>query len=148
MGKFTGLRAILGILVVGCAATDVADEQATSVTSQALQQCRGDGDGKSPPPCAAHRDPAFALGRSACESGRLVGAASNNAALASDPTYVTTLGNEFTDVTPENAMKWGTLQPVDATHWDFTQADAVVNAAQAARQSIKGHTLIWHQQLP
>jgi len=138
----------LGFLVVGCSATNVADEQAASVVSLAVQRCHGDGDGQSPPPCAAHRDPAFALGRSACESGRLVGAASNNAALANDPTYVTTLANEFSDVTPENAMKWGTLQPVDATHWDFTQADAVVNAAQTAHQSIKGHTLIWHQQLP
>ncbi len=113
-----------------------------------MQQCQGDGDGKPPTPCAAHRDPAFALGRSACQSGRLVGAASNNTALSTDPTYVTTLANEFTYVTPENAMKWGTLQAVDATHWDFTQADAVVNAAEAAHQSIKGHTLLWHQQLP
>jgi endo-1,4-beta-xylanase len=45
-------------------------------------------------------------------------------------------------------MKWGSLQPVDDKHWDFTQADRVVLAAKAAHQSIKGHTLIWHQQLP
>jgi len=133
-------------MVIGCAGTGGGDEP-TSSTSLAVKQCQGDDDG-SPTPCTAHRDPAFALGRSACESGRLVGAASNNAALANDPTYVSTLANEFTYVTPENAMKWGTLQPVDTAHWDFTQADAVVRAAQAAHQEIKGHTLIWHQQLP
>ena len=150
MGQFKGcLWAILGTMVVGCAGADVRDEP-TSSTSLAVKQCHGDDDddGRPPTPCATHRDPAFALGRSACESGRLVGAASNNSALANDPTYVTTLANEFTYVTPENGMKWGSLQPVDATHWDFTQADAVVAAAQAAHQSIKGHTLIWHQQLP
>jgi GH35 family endo-1,4-beta-xylanase len=142
------VRAVLGVMVVGCAGTNVGDGAPTGVTSQAVQQAQDDGDGKAPTPCAAHRDPAFPLGHTACESGRLVGAASNNGALANDPTYVTTLGNEFTYVTPENAMKWGTLQPVDATHWDFTQADAVVNAAEAAHQAIKGHTLIWYQQLP
>src|SRR6478609_8314321 len=147
MGEFKGLCALMGFVIAGCAGTDLREEQ-TGSTSQAVKLCQGDDDEGPPTPCASHRNPAFALGRSACESGRLVGAASNNSALANDPTYVTTLANEFTDVTPENAMKWGTLQPVDATHWDFTQADAVVNAAQAARQSIKGHTLIWHQQLP
>lgn len=148
MRRFIGLRAVLGVLVVGCTGADVGNGVPTGTTSQALTQCKGDDDGKPPTPCQAHKDPAFALGRSACESGRLVGAASNNTALSTDPTYVTTLANEFTYVTPENAMKWGTLQPVDATHWDFTQADQVVAAAQAAHQAIKGHTLIWHQQLP
>ncbi len=148
MRQFSGWRAILGVMVIGCAGANTGDGAPTGVSTQALQQCQGDDDGKAPTPCAAHRDPAFALGRSACESKRLVGAASNNGALASDPTYVTTLSNEFTYVTPENAMKWGSLQPVDATHWDFTQADAVVNAAEAAHQAIKGHTLVWHQQLP
>ena len=148
MRQFIGLSAVLAVMVVGCAGTNVEDDAPIGVTSQALQQFQGDGDGKPPTPCAAHRDPSFALGSSACESGRLVGAASNNTALASDPTYVTTLGNEFTYVSPENAMKWGTLQPVDATDWDFTQADAVVAAAQAANQAIKGHTLVWYQQLP
>ncbi|HET7543654.1 MAG TPA: endo-1,4-beta-xylanase, partial [Polyangiaceae bacterium] len=157
MGEFKGkgLCALVGFVIAGCAGTDLKEEQIGStsqaVSSSRVKQCHGDDgddDGRPPTPCAAHRDPAFALGRSACESGRLVGAASNNAALANDATYVTTLANEFTYVTPENAMKWGTLQPVDATHWDFSQADAVVAAAQAAHQSIKGHTLVWHQQLP
>ncbi|HTQ04504.1 MAG TPA: endo-1,4-beta-xylanase, partial [Polyangiaceae bacterium] len=148
MRQFIGWRAVLGVLVVGCTGTDVGNGVPTSTTSQAVTQCDGDGDGKPPTPCQAHKDPAFALGRSACESGRLVGAASNNTALSTDPTYVTTLANEFTYVTPENAMKWGTLQPVDATHWDFTAADQVVSAAQAAHQAIKGHTLVWYQQLP
>src|SRR6185369_976116 len=83
--------------------------------SLAVKQCPGDDDGRPVASCASHRDPAFALASSACESGRLVGAASSDSALASDPTYVSTLGNEFSYVTPENAMKWGSLQPVDAT---------------------------------
>lgn len=123
-------------------------EEPTGSTSLAVKRCPGDDEGRPPTPCTARRDPASALGRSACQSGRLVGAASSNSALSSDPTYVSTLAGEFTYVTPENEMKWGTLQPVDATHWDFSQADAVVAAARAARQSIKGHTLVWHQQLP
>jgi endo-1,4-beta-xylanase len=148
MGQFKGWWAVLGTMVIGCAGAGGADEP-TGSTSLAVKQCQGDDDDeRQPEACESHRDPAFALGRSACESRRLVGAASNNGALANDPTYVSTLANEFTYVTPENAMKWGTLQPVDATHWDFSQADAVVSAARAARQEIKGHALVWHQQLP
>lgn len=147
MGQFKGWWAVLSTMVIGCTGADVRDEP-TSSSSLAVKQCPGDDDGRPVASCASHRDPAFALASSACESGRLVGAASSDSALASDPTYVSTLGNEFSYVTPENAMKWGSLQPVDATHWNFTQADAVVSAARAAHQEIKGHTLVWHQQLP
>jgi len=148
MRQLIHLRAVLGIIVMGCAGHEVSGEAPNSTTSLALQACRGDGDGQKPKPCSLRRDPAFALPISACESGRLIGAAVSNAALANDATYRTTLANEFSYVTPENAMKWGSLQPVDATHWDFSQADAVVLAASGAHQAIKGHTLIWHQQLP
>jgi len=147
MGQIKGSWAIFATMVVGCAGADVRDEP-TASTSLAVKPCQGDDDGRAPKPCAARRGSAFSLGRSACESGRLVGAASNDSALANDSTYVSTLGKEFSYVTPENAMKWGALQSVDAAHWDFSQADAVVSAAQAAHQAVKGHTLIWHQQLP
>jgi endo-1,4-beta-xylanase len=152
MRQYFGLRAVLGVLVVGCAGQDVGGEATLGQTSQAVTsravQCRGDGSGHKPAPCSIKRDPAYALPIAACGSSRLVGAALNNAALSSDALYATTLANEFSYVTPENAMKWGTLQPVDATHWDFTDADAVVAEAKSAHQAIKGHTLIWYQQLP
>lgn len=98
-------------------------------------------------PCGAHRDPARALPIAACEAGRLIGAAVNYDALIADTTYANLLASEFSYVTPENAMKWGPLQP-DANTWNFAQSDAIVAAADGADQHVKGHALIWHSQLP
>jgi GH35 family endo-1,4-beta-xylanase len=78
----------------------------------------------------------------------LVGTAVRYDALVNDPTYTSLLASQFNYVTPENETKWGSLQPVDAQHWNFSQADAIVQAARNANQAVKGHAFIWHNQLP
>jgi len=62
--------------------------------------------------------------------------------------YRDTLAEEFSAVTPENEMKWGMLQPQRSNQWDFAQAEAIVDFALDNELAIKGHTLVWHQQLP
>ena len=156
MRQYTGWY-VLGFVLLGCGGQgQTPNEEAAATQTQALS-CRGHGHGHDndhdggqdrPKPCALKRDPAFALPIAACGSSLLVGSAVNEGALVNDAAYATRLGQEFSYVTPENSMKWGSLQPVDDKHWDFTQADRVVAAAKAARQSIKGHALVWHQQLP
>jgi GH35 family endo-1,4-beta-xylanase len=79
---------------------------------------------------------------------RFIGTAVDVNALANIPQYATVLAREFNYVTPENAMKWGSLQPVDAADWNFSGADAVVAEAQANGQAIKGHTFVLWQQNP
>jgi endo-1,4-beta-xylanase len=108
---------------------------------------RGPKHGSHPNPCDVARNAANALPIAACEAGRFVGAAVSYDALVADTTYANLLASEFTYVTPENAMKWGPLQP-DANTWNFAQSDAIVAAADAARQQVKGHALVWHSQLP
>lgn len=98
-------------------------------------------------PCEVDRDPSYALPIAACEAGRLVGTAVSYDALIADRAYADLLASEFTYVTPENAMKWGPLQP-DADTWNFAEADAIVAAAAEANQLVKGHALVWHSQLP
>ena len=88
------------------------------------------------------------LAQAACSAGILIGSAIGAAPLANDPEFPVVLDREFVYVTPENEMKWGSLQPVDSESWDFTGADAIVAHANAAGQLIKGHTLVWHAQLP
>jgi GH35 family endo-1,4-beta-xylanase len=93
-------------------------------------------------------DPCAGVTTLRCAAGdRFIGTAVDVNALASIPQYATVLAREFNYVTPENAMKWGSLEATQGT-WTFGGADAVVAAAQANGQAIKGHTFVWWQQNP
>ena len=61
--------------------------------------------------------------------------------------YGEVLAREFDYVTPENATKWGALQ-TKFDVWNFDAVDQIVQAAGQAEQHVKGHTLVWHNQLP
>jgi len=76
-----------------------------------------------------------------------VGVAVNTDQLAADPVYSGIVAREFGSVTPENAMKWALVEPTRGTY-DWAAADALVASARANRQVVRGHTLVWHSQLP
>ncbi|HZR49893.1 MAG TPA: endo-1,4-beta-xylanase [Streptosporangiaceae bacterium] len=63
------------------------------------------------------------------------------------PTYAAIAGSQFSVVTPGNAMKWQIVEPTQGG-FDWSQADQLVAFAQANKQLIRGHTLLWHNQLP
>jgi GH35 family endo-1,4-beta-xylanase len=77
-----------------------------------------------------------------------MGSAVDEPQLVSELAYTDVAARELDAVTTGNTLKWGVVQPVDPEHWDFTQADAIVAFALAHHQAIKGHTLVWHEQLP
>lgn len=85
----------------------------------------------------------------AAVTGRHAGVSVLHGPLMSDATYAQIVANEFSDITPENATKWGELQPESSPLvWRFDQADDLVDFGVANGLRIKGHTLLWHQQLP
>ena len=57
------------------------------------------------------------------------------------------LAAEFNSITPENDMKWAEIHP-EPDVYDFSGADAIIAFAQANRQEVRGHTLLWHSQNP
>lgn len=67
--------------------------------------------------------------------------------LQTDPRYAEVLAREFDMVTPEIAMKFEVLQP-SRGEFDFRDADAIVQFAEQHQMRIRGHVLVWHEQLP
>ena len=57
------------------------------------------------------------------------------------------LSREFSVLTPENDMKFDHLHPAPTTYY-FAGADSLVAFAQQNQMVVRGHTLVWHQQLP
>ncbi|SOE06928.1 endo-1,4-beta-xylanase [Streptomyces sp. Ag109_G2-15] len=89
---------------------------------------------------------ASTLGAQAAQSGRYFGTAVAAGKLG-DGTYSTILDREFTMVTPENEMKWDTTERSRGS-FSFAPADQIVSHATAHGQRVRGHTLVWHSQLP
>jgi endo-1,4-beta-xylanase len=91
-------------------------------------------------------DAASTLGAAAATSGRYFGAAVAANHLG-ESQYATVLDREFNAVTPENEMKWDTVESSRGS-FTFGPADQIVSHAQSHSQKIRGHTLVWHSQLP
>jgi endo-1,4-beta-xylanase len=89
---------------------------------------------------------ATTLGAAAAQSGRYFGAAVAAGRLG-DSQYTTILDREFNQVTCENEMKWDATEPSRNT-FTFGAADQIANRARSRGQRLRGHTLVWHAQLP
>jgi endo-1,4-beta-xylanase len=79
--------------------------------------------------------------------GMAVGAAVNPAPLRCTETYGRVLGREFNMVTTENALKFGPVHP-EPGRYDFADADLIVDFAEDHAMQVRGHALVWHQQVP
>ncbi|WP_327365540.1 endo-1,4-beta-xylanase [Streptomyces sp. NBC_01217] len=89
---------------------------------------------------------ASTLGASAAAKGRYFGAAVAANHLG-EAQYASTLDTEFNSVTPENEMKWDAVEPT-RNSFNYGSADQIVSHAQGKGMKVRGHTLVWHSQLP
>ena len=79
-----------------------------------------------------------------------IGAAAASAYLA-EAEYSAILGSEFSQLQPENETKFGPIHPrpdSDPNPYDFNGADKLVAFAQSHHMLVRGHTLVWHNQIP
>jgi endo-1,4-beta-xylanase len=79
--------------------------------------------------------------------GIAVGTAVRGDVLKSNRAYRELVAKQFSSLTPENEMKWEVSEP-SRGKFDFSQGDAIVDAARGAGQAVRGHTLVWHAQYP
>lgn len=83
----------------------------------------------------------------AARSGLRIGTAVNTDLLGSNARYDAITRTQFSSVTPENVMKWDAIEP-QRGKLDFTAADELVAFAKKNHQLVRGHTLVWYDQLP
>ncbi len=64
-----------------------------------------------------------------------------------DPLFKETLIREFSQITPENEMKFKYVHP-EQNRYDFSKGDELVDFASENNLIVKGHALVWHIQNP
>ncbi|KAF6756955.1 glycosyl hydrolase family 10 protein [Ephemerocybe angulata] len=65
----------------------------------------------------------------------------------SDTSITNVLKTEFGAITAEYSWKWPRIQSTQGV-FDFNASDSVLNWAIANGKLIRGHTLVWHQNIP
>jgi endo-1,4-beta-xylanase len=94
----------------------------------------------------AFHPPADSLRALAAQSGLRIGSAIIPFDLDT-PAYAQIAGDQFSAVTPGNEMKWQIVEPTQGTY-DWSGGDRLVAFASQHDQLVRGHTLLWHNQLP
>ena len=67
--------------------------------------------------------------------------------MTSNSTITNLAGQQFDMVTPGNEMKWDTTEPSNGSY-NFGPGDGVVSFARAHGMRVRGHNLVWQNQLP
>ncbi|MQY12602.1 hypothetical protein SRB5_27380 [Streptomyces sp. RB5] len=82
----------------------------------------------------------------AASKGKFFGSASEVSSLNEAP-YAAILGTEFGQITPANSMKWENTER-NQGQFTYSGGQSIVDFAQSHSQTVRGHTLVWHNQLP
>ncbi|MDQ1287911.1 MAG: endo,4-beta-xylanase [Actinomycetota bacterium] len=64
-----------------------------------------------------------------------------------EPRYSQIIASQFSTITAENVMKWDALEP-ERGKYTWAAADAFMSLAADNHQLVRGHVLVWHNQLP
>src|SRR5690606_2914881 len=81
------------------------------------------------------------------EHGLYIGTAVQSSSLESDTRYAELVATEFNMITPSWEMKFEPLAPQQDLY-NFSAVDAIMAYAEQHDLAVRGHTLVWHQQMP
>jgi endo-1,4-beta-xylanase len=130
------------LLIGGISLATALAAQTAAVAAPSTADHHGRGQGHHAP--AVPDDSLRALGS---RVGLRMGVAVNTDQLGSNRKYTDIVNQQFSTVTPENVMKWESVEPTRGTY-KWAAADRLVSSAQRNGQLVRGHTLVWHSQLP
>lgn len=111
----------------------------------AIPGCGGGGSTSTPAPAAPPATP-LTLRAAGQTHNLLMGTAADSGYL-SEALYASTLSTEYSQLEPENEMKFGPIHP-GPTSYSYAAPDALVAFAQANSMKVRGATLVWDSQLP
>jgi endo-1,4-beta-xylanase len=104
----------------------------------------------TPPPSTGAGRSTQTLRQAAEAAGIHIGTAVSSR-LLNEADYAQVIGTEFSQLEPENEMKFGLIHPrpdSDPQPYNFKGADELVAFAEAHHMLVRGHTLVWHRQVP
>jgi endo-1,4-beta-xylanase len=102
-----------------------------------------DTSGVAPP----YGDDRPSLRELAQDAGLLIGAAVEPEDMTWEPLYNPLVAREFNIITTENVLKFGLVRKTQ-NRYVFGPADVIVDFAAQNGLQVRGHTLVWHEQLP
>jgi GH35 family endo-1,4-beta-xylanase/enterochelin esterase-like enzyme len=103
----------------------------------------------SPSPTPVPSPKGTALRDLAEAKGKIIGSCINSQWFSGQAgaTYESILKREFGMVVAENEMKFDALEP-SQNNFNFTNGDKMISFAQSNNMEVRGHTLVWHNQIP
>lgn len=85
--------------------------------------------------------------RAAAQSHNLIIGSAADAKHLSEQPYGTTLSSEYSQLQAENEMKFASIHP-ERGAYNYAAPDALVAFAEKNSMKVRGHTLVWHRQVP